>query len=801
MRQVMKTILLAGAVVLGSLPSAWAYSLEGPVGNGGDAWQSPVNGFGPPRDSVAPKNLGEEYRRNTPVMFYACDQTFLDYFGSNGVVAVDNAYVTLNSAFTNNPTGMANGLDSYSLNLSEFPLNSRHVNYQAQALGVFDLKSTTLGIMMGQLGLADPVMYIWGIHDRTHLDPGPPCPLNMEYLVVQRNFDFVSSPQNQLQYSPYVNDTLYSYDIIENCLPPNPVAWANPYPVDPLADIYTPVSAWFNSIFWGDYYTGLTRDDVAGLRYLLQTNNVNRETASADSLLFTITTNSTPGAQQVFPPYILSGGTNVVLGTNGGYYVFIGTTNGGVGYGNLAAFLAFASTNPPAAVQAAYPGVVISSVSYTVVIASNATYSSYYAPPAVGSTYGSPPQFVVVTNYTPFFQFIYTYTFANIFTNHYSTNSFASLQTLSFSAPVGSPYGSPTATNVSVKLYNQISGDFFVLAPFYTNYCPLDILPFGSIPNVLATTNFLTGASTTNVPAAGSTNTAGTTISNSVYLVTYFTNYSYVINPVTCSTTAGATGLYQGIEKMQFVKSSYDSLLGQYFQPVTNNYTMVFVTNSQAQVQYFQRVATTPDFLFAASDQVAGPAGVAVVGLYSESLNFDQANVLPGLAGPGTITTPTTITYEKAGPVFYNGTTSSLDVMDGTPYFTETPGGDVNDTFYSGYFVWGSFDGTTNAPVVYPNGNSIDDLGNMVLVQVSPASVPVGFSDGSQYPAVTFTATGGSFEPPYTWSAVGLPAGLSVSSGGTLSGATTQAGVFVFTLTMTDSLSRSVQWNYPLTIQ
>ena len=532
----MKTILLAGAVVLGLLPSAWAYSLEGPVGNGGDAWQSPVNGFGPPRDSVAPKNLGEEYRRNTPVVFYACDQTFLDYFGSNGVVAVDNAYVTLNSAFTNSPTGTANGLDSYSLNLSEFPINSRHVNYQAQALGVFDLKSTTLGIMMGQLGLADPVMYIWGIHDRINVGPAP-CPADMEYLVVKEISILFPAPRTSFNTRPTSTTRFTLTKLLKTAFLLNPVAYADPYPVDPLADIYTPVSAWFNSIYWGDYYTGLTRDDVAGLRYLLQTNNINLETVSADSLLFTITTNSTPGAQQVFPPYI-AGGTNV-LGTNSGYYVYIGTTNGGVGYGNLAAFLAFASTNPPAAVQAAYPGVVISSVSYTVVIASNATYSSYYAPPPVGSAYGSPPQFVVVTNYTPFFQPIYTYTFANVFTNHYATNSFASLQTLTYSAPVGSPYGSPIATNVLVKLYNQISGDFFVLAPFYTNYCPLDILPFGSIPNVLATTNYLTGASTTNVPAPGSTNTAATTVSNSVYLVTYFTNYSYYINPVTRSTTAG----------------------------------------------------------------------------------------------------------------------------------------------------------------------------------------------------------------------------------------------------------------------
>ena len=44
------------------------------------------------RHDIAPKNIGEEYRRNTPVMYYTFDANFLDYFGSNGVAAVDSAF-------------------------------------------------------------------------------------------------------------------------------------------------------------------------------------------------------------------------------------------------------------------------------------------------------------------------------------------------------------------------------------------------------------------------------------------------------------------------------------------------------------------------------------------------------------------------------------------------------------------------------------------------------------------------------------------------------------------------------------
>ena len=771
----MKTILLAGAVGFGLLPSAWAYSLSGPVGNGGDLWQTAAIGYGPPTSFVAPKNLGEEFRRNTPVVYYAYDANFLDYFGSNGVVAVDGAFAILN-ALTN--------VDNYSKSLSEFPLETRHINYQAQALGLFDLKSWALGAMVEQMGLADPVEWTWTLHDRDHVG-NIPCPVGEEYLVVQRNYDYVSSPLNQLQYSPYINDTLYSYQILEACTG-TPVALAVPFSVDPLADIYSPVASF--AIGYGDFYTGLTRDDVAGLRYLLQTNNVNWETAAPQSLLFTISTNFS--TQQLFPN---GTGTNAT-GTNAsGFYFFDGT----YGYGDLRALLEASKTNAPNVLQAMYPGLVILSVTNYFVMASNATVTAYFTSGGIGSPYGT-IKLVTVTNYTPYLLQMFTYKFANIFTNHYYSQSVSYLQSITVGPNYGSPYpGAPTTNTTSRTLVNTKvpSGDFFVLPMFQTNVCPLDILYTG-LTNVTATTNFITSASTNVVTATNTSSYSFTQI-----LVTYFTNYTFVINPVTCSQTTNATGLYQGIKNIKFVRADYDSLLGQYWQPVTNNYTMVFVTNSKAVTQHFQRIVTTPDFLFSAADMATTPQdNIIGVSSYARNLNFDTANVLPNLAGPGTIIPSTTITFEKVGPAFYNGTATILDVMDGTPYFNETPGGDLTDTFYLTYFVWASYDGSTNAPVLYPNGTSIDNLENQVLIQVSPTSVPNG-TINTHYTPTTFTATGGSFTPPYTWSATGLPDGLSVSPDGTLSGTPTLSGTFVFTLTLTDYVSRSVQWYYSLTIQ
>src|ERR1039458_6689248 len=80
-----------------------------------------------------------------------------------------------------------------------------------------DLKSTTLHLLVEQLGLTEPERYTWTLHDR-YTAPGPlPCPLLEYYLVVQRNFDPVPSPLNQVQYSPYVNNVLYTYFIEDDC--------------------------------------------------------------------------------------------------------------------------------------------------------------------------------------------------------------------------------------------------------------------------------------------------------------------------------------------------------------------------------------------------------------------------------------------------------------------------------------------------------------------------------------------------------------------------------------------------------
>jgi len=241
-------------------------------------------------------------------------------------------------------------------------------------------------------------------------------------------------------------------------------------------------------------------------------------------------------------------------------------------------------------------------------------------------------------------------------------------------------------------------------------------------------------------------------------------------------------------------------LLGRFFYPITNEYVLNSVTNSTIVKHRIRRVVNTPDILFTAADIVNPPppvTGAPVVNIYQRDINFNSNNIVNNsdgiLNGPGLIQPVKTVTFQKVGPAFRNA----------GPFFMDEPSN-------VGTFLLGSFDGTTNAPVVYPNGRSIMDYENEVLIHVSTTTLPGGTS------GVVFTAqlqgTGGT--TPYTWGlAPGsgpLPPGLGefsaacncwvVPSGGLISGTPTTPGTFNFTVLMTDASNQSVTQDLSITI-
>src|SRR5204863_4403786 len=122
--------------------------------------------------------------------------------------------------------------------------------------------------------------------------------------------------------------------------------------------------------------------------------------------------------------------------------------------------------------------------------------------------------------------------------------------------------------------------------------------------------------------------------------------------------------------------------------------------------QATQRILTQPDILFTAEDlfDFQNGAPFLLVRSFAAAPNFinnDAINGVPALDGPGVISPvsaprPINISFNKLGPFIFN----QGPFPDGTGFLDE-----LNNTGQG--FVWGSFDGTTNDPVVYPIGTSI----------------------------------------------------------------------------------------------
>ena len=729
----MKYFSWIGCLALG-LQTAWGFSLIGPLSGspGGQAWEVPTIGYGLPGDLGTPRNLAEEYRRTTPVMFYACDASFLDYFGSNGAVAIDQSFNLLNGVLTN-------GVDSYDYSsqtsTNRFPFETLGNNATAGILDLVDLKSALVFEMMEQLGLADSVRYTWTLTDR-HAVAGNSnaCPANIEYSVVQYNFDPVTWAP-----SSFVDNTLWSYLLPDNCTG-NPNPEADAVEITSSIPINFPVASQLQAFVYGGFYTNLTWDDVGGLKYIYSTNNWNNETPFPGSSMFSTNFNS--------PQLLFTSNYNTLVSA--------------------------ATTNSPAALQLLFPGLILNPTPPTYfsnVVSANVTA---YFTNFIGQPAGQPATLVTVTTYVTNIVQFFLNSFGNVVTNKSYPNTTYAIQTVTVGPPIGWPAGTPFVTNVTYQSFqsNVVSGDYFLLT---NGACG---------PNIIQTLQTNVSIVTNSVAAV--TNVNGQMFAQN--LISYFTNYAFVVQP--CTLVTNGQNLYQGIGKMRFVKTTFDSLLGQYYQPFTNQYTMVMVTNSQFITEAFQRVVTTPDFLISASNIITGPDALLSDSVYSRGLSFtpDTGYALPG---PGTINSAMAIFFNKIGNSFF-----------------QAPSGDTNIVLNEGNqintFFWGSFDASTNMNV-YPTNTDIQNLIYQAAIHItpSPPTLPDA-TNGAAY-ALTFTTTGGAFTPPDSWSLTqgggGLPPGLGLSTAGTISGTPTQPGTFDnIIVQMTDSLGRTVRWGYSMTV-
>lgn len=233
-------VILIGILTLPIfVQNARAFALLGPFAD----WMTETNGYFPFFDIGGPMDIGEGYRWNVPVVTYAFDPSFVDAFGTNGEAAVESAIAILN----NLPP--ASQLDP-----SNFPLDTTIVNFHAQESSLSDLRSMTLSLLLQELGLTKPSKYTSALHDFSVT--GGVITGN----VLDRNFDpFTLEPTNSVNGVHYSNGA------------PDSVSWYD-FPTDPMVQTYTAVadSGGAAMLSDGSFFTGLTRDDVGGLRYLLR---------------------------------------------------------------------------------------------------------------------------------------------------------------------------------------------------------------------------------------------------------------------------------------------------------------------------------------------------------------------------------------------------------------------------------------------------------------------------------------------------------------------------------------------------
>lgn len=257
--------------------SANAFSLLGPYAD----WMQVGNGFRLPGDIGGPMNLGEEYRWNVPVVTYAFDQSFLDYFGSNGVAAVESAIQVFNDL-----------PPASEMVLTNFPLEAAWYNYPALSAHLHDLKTATLALLVEQLGLGEPQRSIFVLRQWHPVFINFAVEFNwppwaIPDYITERNFDpetiATSHSVNGHLFTGqvaqgYGYDLAFGYEDAYYALTTDVFE----YLIDPLQNYLSAVGDWRRRVaspyLSGLYFTGeLTQDDVGGLRYLLRSNNVNLE--------------------------------------------------------------------------------------------------------------------------------------------------------------------------------------------------------------------------------------------------------------------------------------------------------------------------------------------------------------------------------------------------------------------------------------------------------------------------------------------------------------------------------------------
>ncbi len=307
----MKRLLLAFLLWIGlwAAPETEAFVLVGPM----EASEIASGGidFNYTDDLGGPKDLKTFFRWNIPLLTYAFDASFMQYFGLEGREAVKEAFTAVNDFFHNDEYSGVSALEMTQHGFRS-NYNTTWLNTTAKNAQVIDIKSLTLGLLINQLGLGNPYRYAYGIHAISTNSAGT----QLNFNVRLRNFDPITYKPSSL-----INNVAFSYRLIHDAPPSVGVtqlpsfADMEEFTTDTTGNAWTSLSAITDAfygntaIFWteqptlfgfGVYYDGrnamgghyqprhaLTYDDAGGLKYLYRTNNYVYEGLDPNVVLMT----------------------------------------------------------------------------------------------------------------------------------------------------------------------------------------------------------------------------------------------------------------------------------------------------------------------------------------------------------------------------------------------------------------------------------------------------------------------------------------------------------------------------------
>ena len=311
----MKKILIALSGFLAT--NANAFVLMGPTDpEAGSNEMTLLWGAGPVSGPVASANLEDGrygtpkdkhrfFRVNTPYLTYGFDRSFVQYFGEEGIDAIDDAMGVINDFFTPNDKSYA-GMEELDLVKHGFSGNfaTYWENQTAANQNLIDIKTLTLGLVVNRLGLGNPHRYAftaYGVDTSDTATTGQAI-----FRTKLNNYDPLT-----LEQTDRINDIQYSYRLVHD-VPTGTAVTAgtvNTMTMDMeeftssnLENIYSTVSAIQDAFYgttqlvwtqppskfgFGIYYDGdnamggmykprhaLTFDDAGGLKYLYNKQNV-----------------------------------------------------------------------------------------------------------------------------------------------------------------------------------------------------------------------------------------------------------------------------------------------------------------------------------------------------------------------------------------------------------------------------------------------------------------------------------------------------------------------------------------------